>query len=250
MADYYTLLTTVGAAKLAAAQASGAPLVLETLAIGDSNGTPYAPTVDRTELVNELSRVSLEGVDVDPLSPTQFRVRALVPASVGGFTVREIGLFDADDDLIALGRYPNFYKPAPSEGFASDLLLTMIVAYSSTPLVTVVVDSSQVFATREWVRAHQDFVAVLSATTPAPPSSPTADARYLIPAGASGAWSGRGGQIAIWNGILGAWQFAIAAEGVHVHAVDTDLTQRSVAGVWTPVGDSPASVLYLHANCL
>lgn len=251
MATYFTLLTTVGEAKLTAAQVTGNPVVLAALGLGDGNGAAYTPTAVQTDLVRELTRVTLEGVEIDPISPTQFRVRAIVPASVGGFTVREIGLYDDDEDLIAVGKFPEFYKPQPSDGFSSDLLLTMVVAYSGTPLVTIVVDDSQVYATREWVLAGRHYFAVKSATTSAPPSSPAAGDHYLIPAsGASGAWAGKGGKVAIWRSSLDGWLFATPPDGARATAADTDDSWLKAGGVWTLIAESPASALYLHANCL
>src|SRR5690606_18647772 len=40
----------------------------------------------------------------------------VIPASVGGFTIREVGLFDVDGDLIAIGHTSEIDKPAPSAG--------------------------------------------------------------------------------------------------------------------------------------
>jgi hypothetical protein len=46
---------------------------------------------------------------------------------------------------------------------------------------------------------------VVNTITTTPPSSPTNGAAYIIAAGASGAWSGKVGQIAVWQ--QGAWQY-------------------------------------------
>jgi hypothetical protein len=61
----------------------------------------------------------------------------LIPASVGGWVIREIGLFDVDDQLIAYAQYPDTYKPLPSEGAASDLLITVTVGVSAAAEVNL-----------------------------------------------------------------------------------------------------------------
>jgi hypothetical protein len=48
-------------------------------------------------------------------------------------------------------------------------------------------------------------LSVLDRDLTAPPGSPTAGDRYIVGASATGAWSGKDGQIARWNGT--AWEF-------------------------------------------
>ena len=48
--DYYAILTTTGAEKLAETQAQGEALELATFAVGDGNGQEYEPTATQTAL--------------------------------------------------------------------------------------------------------------------------------------------------------------------------------------------------------
>ncbi|TDQ43782.1 DUF2793 domain-containing protein [Tepidicella xavieri] len=48
-------------------------------------------------------------------------------------------------------------------------------------------------------------LSVTSRTTAAPPASPTEGDRYIVPAGATGAWAGRTDQIAVR--INGVWEY-------------------------------------------
>ncbi len=57
-----------------------------------------------------------------------------------------------------------------------------------------------------------------SATAAAPPASPAEGACYLVPAGASGAWAGAGGKLALWSG--GAWTFRAPFRGMVAFIAD------------------------------
>lgn len=60
----------------------------------------------------------------------------------------------------------------------------------------------------------------LSASTSAPPGSPAAGDTYIIPVGATGAWSGRDTEIAhFWNG---RWDYHVPVEGIQLGVVDDD----------------------------
>ena len=52
--EYKTIITNVGATKIAAAIASGIPLVITQAAVGDGNGADYTPDTIQTELRREV----------------------------------------------------------------------------------------------------------------------------------------------------------------------------------------------------
>jgi hypothetical protein len=58
-------------------------------------------------------------------------------------------------------------------------------------------------------------MSVVSATTAAPPATPTDGARYIVPAGATGLFAGNVGKIAWWD--AGAWRFLAPQTGWLVH---------------------------------
>lgn len=66
------------------------------------------------------------------------------------------------------------------------------------------------------------LLAVLSATTTAPPGSPSAGDRYIVPTGGTGAWSGHDEEIAQYSGT--AWNFYTPQEGWFCRAADTRQT--------------------------
>lgn len=148
---FYTLLTSHGASLLTTAYYSGVPLALSHLAVGDGNGLPVTPIESMTALVREVHRVPLSALNSDPENPNWLVVEAVLPSSVGGWTVREIGLFDADGQLIAIGNFPDTYKPLLSEGSGRDLLIRMIVETSNADQVTLTVDPGVVLATSQTV---------------------------------------------------------------------------------------------------
>ena len=89
---YYTLLTALGAAEWSNAQALGKTIALTHLALGDGNGAATTPTEAMTALVREVHRVTISSLSTDPQNPNWLVIEAVIPADIGGFTVREIGL--------------------------------------------------------------------------------------------------------------------------------------------------------------
>jgi hypothetical protein len=65
-----------------------------------------------------------------------------------------------------------------------------------------------------------------------PPVSPVDGERYLIPAGATGAWSGRTGQIAVRIG--GAWEFYAPRVGWLCFTEDEAVLSVHKAAGWSP----------------
>jgi|GEM_PF-900974 len=155
-AEYYTLVTDVGNAKLTNALALGTAVTLTHFAVGDGAGTAYNPTEDQTALKNEVYRASINAIKTDTDNPTWLTVEAVIPSTEGGWTVREAGIFDADGDLIAIAKYPESVKPALESGIGKDLYCRLILQHGNVEAVTLKVDPAIVLATREFV---QDEVA-------------------------------------------------------------------------------------------
>ena len=158
MADtFYVVLTTTGAAKIAAATAGGTEVALAEMAVGDSDGVYYDPTGEETDLVNEVYRAALNSVTIDPDHADRIIAELVILASAGGFDIREAGIFDTDGDLIAIAKYPLEHKPAVGEGAGAELTIQLIMVVSNTAVITLVIDPSVVLATRAYVdtMAHE-----------------------------------------------------------------------------------------------
>lgn len=149
--SYEVIVTQLGLAKIATAIATSTPLNLARMAIGDGNGNPTTPADTDTALVREVYSDTPNRIGIDPQDDTRIICEVLVPASEGGWTIREIGIFDDDDDLIAVAKFPEFYKALPSESATLDLVCRMYLVVSNTEAITLVIDTSVVIATRQWV---------------------------------------------------------------------------------------------------
>ncbi|MDR5868097.1 phage tail-collar fiber domain-containing protein [Halomonas koreensis] len=156
MPQFYTLLTDTGQAKLANAVALGDTIEITELAVGDGNGSLPTPDSSAESLINELRRAPINTSDTDPDNPSWIVVEQVLPPDVGGWTIREIGIFDVDGDLIGIGNYPETYKPVLAEGSSRTQTVRFVLEVSDTGAVTLKVDPSVVLATREYVDQERD----------------------------------------------------------------------------------------------
>ncbi|MDN0842391.1 phage tail protein [Escherichia coli] len=148
---FYTLLTDIGAAKLASAAALGVPLKIIHMAVGDGGGTLPTPDAKQTALVNEKRRAALNMLYIDPQNSSQIIAEQVIPENEGGWWIREVGLFDESGALIAVGNCPESYKPQLAEGSGRTQTVRMVLITSSTDNITLKIDPSVVLATRKYV---------------------------------------------------------------------------------------------------
>lgn len=149
--NFYTILTTAGLAAFANAQVSQENVDFAKIAVGDSKGTYYNPVATATGLVNEVWSGPINSISLDEKNPNWIIVEAVIPATVGGFTVREIGVYNTAGILLAIGKVPETYKPAAEQGSLKDLYLRMILEVSNASAVTLKVDPAVIFASRKYV---------------------------------------------------------------------------------------------------
>ena len=148
---YFALLTNIGAAKLANATALGAQVEITQMAVGDGNGVLPTPNPAQTALTHELRRAQLNMLTIDPVNTNQIIAEQVIPEDVGGWWIREIGLFDKDGDMIAVANCAETYKPKLQEGSGRVQVIRVILIVSSTEAVTLKIDPSVVLATRKYV---------------------------------------------------------------------------------------------------
>lgn len=149
--EFFTILTATGRNKLAAATATGTALTLTQMAVGDGdNGAYYSPTEAQTTLKHEVWRGAINHLAVDANNPNWIVAELVIPDNVGGFYIREVGLFDSAGAMIAVGKFPESYKPTLAAGSNKQLYVRMILEVANTSAVTLLVDPSVVLATRQY----------------------------------------------------------------------------------------------------
>ncbi|MDR6952691.1 hypothetical protein J2X65_002050 [Ancylobacter sp. 3268] len=229
---YYGLVTNKGLAKLAAAAAGGPALSLTSMAFGDGGGAETAPSNAATALVNERYRTLLAEKYPHPTNPAILYVEGIIPSGVGGWTLREAGIYDAAGDLIVIAKLPAMNVALLADGASTEGLVRLPIVFETASSVQMLVDPTVLLASQSWVLERvltRPFITVDSATTTAPPASPAAHMLYLVPTGATGAWAGKQHQLAYY---LGGWRFYAAPIGKRVAASDTGKVFRRIATGW------------------
>lgn len=148
---YKTIHTAYGLARMAQAEAAGVPIVLAEVAVGDGNGNPVVPTESMTQLVRERFRAPVNRVYQDPANPLRFTAELVIPADVGGFTLREIGIFDTEGSLFVVGNLPDTYKPTGLDGAYADTIVRVEFFVANVDVVTLQIDPSVAVATHTWI---------------------------------------------------------------------------------------------------
>lgn len=148
-AQYFTVLTDYGTQAFAKAIATNQPIQFSSFAVGDGNGQAVTPTADRTALVKEIHRANVSAVSLDPRNNKQIIIELTIPEDVGGFYIREMGVFDSTNKLVAYANSPESFKPTLESGSGKVQVLRMILKVSNSQAVTLSIDNSVIFVTRQ-----------------------------------------------------------------------------------------------------
>lgn len=143
----YSVPTNIGAAKLAYAIANRLTVKISEMALGDGNGVTVKPDATWTGLKRQVHRAQLNSLAPAPNNPNWLIAELAIPAEVGGWTIRELGLYDEDGDLIFVGNHPEQYKPVQSQGSDEIKVVRMVILVSSLAAVTLKTDPTTIMAT-------------------------------------------------------------------------------------------------------
>ncbi len=146
---FYTILTNIGKAKIANSGVMGSKVNFVKFKIGDSGGNYYEPTEDQKDLVRTVYEGNITDIEIDTENSNWMKINLMIPANVGGFTIREYGVFDEDENMLAIAKCAESYKPIAEDGSTKELILRMILAVSNTKNVNLELDPTLVFVTKE-----------------------------------------------------------------------------------------------------
>lgn len=151
--QFFAILTNIGVAKQANADALGIAWKITQMGVGDANGTDPIPSAAQPALINERRRAPLNQLKVDPANSAIIIAEQVIPEDVGGWWIREIGLYDADGDLVAIANCAPSFKPLLTQGSGRTQVVRMNMIVSNSSNVELKIDPSVVLATRAYVDA-------------------------------------------------------------------------------------------------
>lgn len=140
--DFYTLLTNGGKNRIARSYVDNSVLQLVAFAVGDGGDGYYDPDVNQTELINETYRGPISRIYIDNEYDNRLIVECAIPSNSGGYYIREIGIFDANRNLFAIGRLPESYKPIEDEGSTRDFYIKVVLEVENLADKQLIIDSN------------------------------------------------------------------------------------------------------------
>lgn len=149
------IVTKQGQADIATATFEQLDVKWNKFVIGDGNGISYVPREEQTALVNQVYEGDIESYRAtDPITGV---FDLVLPANVGGFMIREIGLLNQDGQLVAVDCLPQD-EAQPKVKFDSesasrfnDFMIHFCVHIDDAENVRVMVDPNSAVASRDYV---------------------------------------------------------------------------------------------------
>lgn len=152
---YYSILTDVGVAAVANAAALGRKVDIQYFAVGDSDGAYYQPTSNATALKHEVWRGNVSSIELK--SSNVIEATGVITSDVGGFTIRETGLFNSSGQLLAISNVPDTEKVVITDGTASEMILKQQIAVSNADVINLKMDPTIILATKQDLKSKADL---------------------------------------------------------------------------------------------
>lgn len=146
--EYYTILTKIGIARFIAARASGIGVDVKSFKLSSK---VILPSEDMQNLEEIVYEASINNKYIDPQNDCYVNLECYIPSNVGGFEINSIGIYDNEENLLAVGNLPRTYKPLLSEGSAKELMVRVVMELSNADKVILKLDPSVIMASRDYV---------------------------------------------------------------------------------------------------
>lgn len=151
MADtmYFAIVTDSGTKEMLEAVNEERKVNITHFAVGDGGGRYYAPDVTMTALKNEVWRGEVGSCRISEESENVMIVETVIPSDEGGFTIREMAVFDENGTMIAVCNTPDTAKVKITDGVVHELRLQMEILLNNKESAQILVDPNVVTATRK-----------------------------------------------------------------------------------------------------
>ena len=154
---YHSLFTEKGLELLRESIQTGTKLGITHMSFGDGNGVLPTPDAKLTAMVKEVYRIPLNRLAPSKENANWLEADAIIPSAVGGFNIREVGLW-AGDVMVAYANYPPTYKPSGDQGTAQIKTIRIVLQIDNTANFELKIDTSIVMATLAFVEDNiKDF---------------------------------------------------------------------------------------------
>lgn len=160
---FFTIPTLIGRQKQLAHSLAETKLNVVEFAVGDGNGEYYKPEGTMTSLKNEKWRGSVTNIEILPESLNIVKFTTFIDGDIGGFTVREIAVFDDEGDMIAISNTPSIEKTGVVEGVPTGLTLNMQLIVEDSEVINLIVDTNIAGASKDDLeRMKNQILAVIN----------------------------------------------------------------------------------------
>ena len=148
--QYYTILTNKGVEYEMACRSTQSAFHITHIAVGDGNGSEITPSAVQTSLVHEVQRYAVFNEECD-IERGLYYATIQIPASDGGFTIRELGGYNANGDLVMVAKFPPTEKRVQLTGDYRRTFIRMDLSTVSERTFPSVIDSSLAFPSTEYM---------------------------------------------------------------------------------------------------
>ena len=155
---YCSIVTDIGEQLMTQAIAEGKKVNISKIAVGDGEGSYYKPSATQTKLKNELWRGDINSCEISSDSQNIIVTKAIIPGEIGGFTIREMGVFDPDGHMIAVGNTPATPKVTIRDGIINEMSLLMEIVLVNVDAVELLIDPNVVTATKAELEAVKNDI--------------------------------------------------------------------------------------------
>jgi len=146
MSDYRTFITQTGFGLERDAKFNNTHVDHSVLVVGDGVLPDSASAAEQTDLLHQVREYAIT-IEKDELDPNVWIARAEIPASDGGFFIKEAGIKTEDGYLYAYARQAGDYKPLLEEGQGKSYTIRLKFVPGNADAIQIKIDPSVQFAT-------------------------------------------------------------------------------------------------------